>query len=64
MIMAWPVPFVDGQGSRPIRGQIWIPTTNKIVQKKIILYITNDITATVAFLSEKMPTRESGLLNC
>ena len=65
MIMALPVPFVDGQGSRPIRGHIWIQTTNKIVQEKITLYITNDIT--VAFLSEKMPTREEWvikLLNC
>ena len=65
MIMAWPVPFVDGPGSRPIRGQIWNPTTNKLVQEKITLYITNDIT--VAFLSEKRHTREEWVikfLNC
>ena len=42
MIMKWPVPFVDEQGNRPIRGQRWIPTTNQIVQEKITLYITID----------------------
>ena len=44
MIMTWLLPFVDGQGSRPIR---WIPTTNQIVQEKI------KRTIILAFLSEK-----------
>ena len=55
MIMTWPVSFVDGQGSRPIRGQRWILTTNQIIQEKITLDITNDNSC---ILTEKMPTRE------